>query len=144
MPTPVVTQHYPDDFQILTFTIRAFSSGDLLFYADRDMVIDSITFGLQTAGGTGATLQLAKTTTATTSNGVLTPATAAAANVTSGTALHDPVAISSGTATTVVSLTTPNLDINRVLAGNYVGVIVAGTIGTPDGIIQIRFRSRVA
>jgi hypothetical protein len=66
MPTPLVTQHYPDDFQILTFNIRAFTSGDLLFYADRDMVIDSITFGLQTAGGTGATLQLAKTTTATT------------------------------------------------------------------------------
>lgn len=144
MPTPLVVQHYPDDFQILTFPIRAFTSGDLLFYADRDIVIDSITFGLQTAGSTGATLQLAKTTTATTSNGVLTPATGAAANVTSGTALHDAVAISSGTATTVVSLTTPSLDTNRVLAGNYVGVIVGGTIGTPDGIIQIRYRSRVA
>lgn len=144
MPTPLVVQHYPDDFQILTFPIRAFTSGDLLFYADRDIVVDSITFGLQTAGGTGATLQLAKTTTATTSNGVLTPATGAAANVTGGTALHTAVDISSGTATTVVSLTTPSLDTNRVLAGNYVGVIVGGTIGTPDGIIQIRYRSRVA
>jgi len=68
MPIPLVAQHHPDDFQILTFNIRAFSNGDLLFYADRDIVIDSITFGLQTTGGTGATLQLAKTTTATTSN----------------------------------------------------------------------------
>jgi len=140
MPNPLVTQHYPDDFQILSFTIRAFTSGDLLFYADRDMVIDSITFGLQTAGGASSTLQLAKTTTGT----ATTPATGAAANVTGGTALHDAVAISSGTATTVVSLTTPASDTNRVLAGNYVGVIVAGTIGTPDGIIQIRFRSRQA
>lgn len=140
MPVPLVTQHYPDDFQILTFTIRAFTNGDLLFYADRDVVIDSITFGLQTAGGTGASLQLAKTTGGT----ATTPASGAAANVTGGTALHTAVDISTGTATTVVSLTTPSSDTNRVAAGNYVGVIVAGTIGTPDGIIQIRLRSRIA
>lgn len=140
MPIPLVTQHYPDDFQILTFPIRAFSSGDLLFYADRDIVIDSITFGLQTAGSTGASLQLAKTTTGTAAS----PVSGAAANVTGGTTLHTAVDIASGTATTVVSLTTPANDTNRVAAGNYVGVIVAGTIGTPDGIIQIRFRSRVA
>jgi len=144
MPVPLVTQHYPDDFQVLTFQIRAFSSGDLLFYADRDIVIDSITFSIQTAGGAGATLQLAKSTVGT----VATPSTGAAAHITGGTALHATAfAMGSGAtvpATEVVSLATPSSDTNLVKAGNFVGVIVAGTIGTPEGIIQVRFRSRVA
>jgi hypothetical protein len=140
MPRPLVTQHYPDDFQVLSVPFRSFASGNLLFYFDRDTVIDSIVFSVQTAGGAGSSLQLAKTTGGT----ATTPASGAAANVTGGTALHTAVDISSGTATTVVSLTTPSSDTNLVKAGNFIGVIVAGTIGTPSGLISIRFRSRVA
>jgi hypothetical protein len=140
MPVPLVTQHYPDDFQIYTTVLQAApTNGMVLFYADRDLVIDSITLGVNVAGAASSTIQVAKTTTGTAAS----PITAAPASITGGTALHTAFD-TSATGTLSATLTTPSSDTNRVLAGNWVGLIVSGTVTNLRGMVQIRFRSRLA
>ena len=56
MPTPLVTQHYPHDFQIITLGLNTTGDGadQAMFYADRNIVIDSVIVGTSVAD-TGAT-----------------------------------------------------------------------------------------
>jgi hypothetical protein len=141
MPNPLVTQHYPDDFQIHSILIQsALVTGKVVFYADRDIVVDSITFGVNVAGAASSTVQVVKTTTGTASS----PISAAAASITSGaTALHTAFD-TSATGTLSATLATPSSDTNLVKAGNWLGLIVTGTVTNLRGVIQIRFRSRIA
>ena len=140
MPNVLVTQHYPDDFQVCCFSLQAAPvTGMVLFYADRDIVIDSITLGVNVVGAASSTIQLAKSTTGT----VTSPITAAPASITGGTALHTAFD-TSATGTLTATLTTPGSDTNLVKAGNWVGLIVSGTVTNLRGVVQIRFRSRVA
>lgn len=141
MPTPVVTKYYPDDFQVYCVSLQATPvTGMVLLYADRDIVVDSITFGVNVAGAASTTVQVVKTTTGTESS----PISAVATSITSGaTALHTAFD-TSATGTLSATLTTPSSDTNLVKAGNWLGLIVVGTVTNLRGVIQIRFRSRVA
>ena len=59
MPNVLQTPYYHDDFQIFgEAVIGAITSGTAFFYADRDIVIDSVTYGVSVAGASGSTLQL--------------------------------------------------------------------------------------
>jgi hypothetical protein len=139
MPNVLLTQYYHDDFQIFGETfVGAITSGTAFFYADRDIVIDSITFGVSVVGGASATLQVVKTTTGT----LASPASALAATIAAGTGLHTAQSITTG-GTYVQTLTTPSSDTNLIKAGNWIGLAVGGTIGTPAVNVQIRFRSRL-
>ena len=139
MPNVLQTQYYHDDFQVLNeVVVGAITSGQALFYAERDTVIDQIIFGVSVAGGSGATLQVVKTTSGT----LASPVSALAATVAAGTALHTAQAITTG-GTYTATLTTPSSDTNLVKAGNWIGLVTGGTYGTPAVALQLRFRSRL-
>jgi len=139
MPNPLAVQNYHDDFQVITELLVTPANGIAVFYAERDTVIDAVYYGVSVVGGALSTLQLAKTTTGT----LTTPASASAAVIQLGTALHTAQAVSS-LGTFNPALTTPGNDTNLVKAGNWLGIIVGGTIGTPTILLQLRIRSRVA
>jgi hypothetical protein len=138
MPNVLLTQYYHDDFQIVNELLVSPVTGTALLYADRDLVIDSVVFGVSVVGGTSATLQIVKTTSGT----LTTPASAVAATVAAGTALHTAQSITTG-GTYTQTLTTPASDTNLIKAGNWVGVVVGGTIGSAAVAIQLRVRSRL-
>jgi hypothetical protein len=139
MPNPLQIQSYVDDFQIIAETLLAPVTGTALIYAERDIVIDAIYMGVSVVGTSSATLQVVKTTTGT----LTTPASASAAVIAAGTALHTAQAITA-LGTFVPTLTTPSLDTNLVKAGNWVGVVVTGTVSSAAVAVQLRVRSRVA
>jgi len=139
MATVLLASSYKDDFEVQTFLITAAPvTGMLLFYADRTMIIDSITFGVNVVGSGTSTLQVTKTTAGT----AATPSVATPAVVIAGTALHTAVS-SDSTGTTNVALLTPASDTNVLKVGNWLGLVVGGTATNVRGSIQIRLRSRL-
>jgi len=140
MPVPLVTQHYPDDFQTETVQFTTPIDGQAFFYADRDIVIDSLVVGVAVAGGASALVKFTKTTSGTAAS----PAAPSVANITGGTEITGNVDIAS-LGTVSASLLSTSTDVNIVKAGNWVGIErVSGTFGTPNLIFRVRFRSRVA
>ena len=140
MATVLLASSYKDDFELHSFLITATPvTGMILLYADRTLVIDSITFGVNVVGSGTSTLQVAKTTGGT----LTTPSLATPALITGGTALHTAVSTDTTTATLTPALLTPASDTNVLKAGNWLGLIVAGTATNVRGVVQIRFRSRV-
>jgi|688.fasta_scaffold341983_1 hypothetical protein len=140
MPVPLVTQHYPDDFQTETVQFTTPIDGQAFFYADRDIVIDSLVVGVAVAGGISSAIKFTKTTSGTAAN----PADPTVANITGGTDITETVMIDA-VATASAPLLSTSTDVNIVKAGNWVGVErVSGTFGTPNLIFRVRFRSRVA
>ncbi len=159
MPTPLVTQYYPDDFQTFTFQTmdranNGTTDGSLasvpLIYADRDLAIDSITIGVSVGSGTsgtpatGSSMTFGKTTTGTlsspaTPNGFCTTAT-----------VNNPLTAAASVAAagvTTPALLTPSNDTNIVRAGNWLGIIYTaggGTLSSIRATVQIRFRSAIA
>ena len=138
MPRPLVTQQYPDDFQVFSFSVSPPIGGTPLLYADRDIVIDSIVIG-NTAASAGDTVQLTKTTTGTST----TPVSLSGSSFSTGTALHAAQSVTAA-GTFVQTLTNTNTDNNIVKAGNWVGLDLVGTTGAAVVCIQIRYRSRIA
>ena len=139
MATVLLASSYKDDFEVQSFLITATPvTGMLLLYADRTMIIDSITFGVNVVGSSSSTLQVMKTTAGT----AATPSVATPAVVTGGTALHTAVS-SDATGTTNVALLTPASDTNVLKVGNWLGLVVGGTATNVRGAVQIRYRSRL-
>jgi hypothetical protein len=142
--TSLPTQYYTDDQTIAIEGLSATpAAGVPILYADRDLIIDSVIVGTLTVstGGTTATIQ--KTTSATRSNGVITPASPAATL----TSIMGAGTIAIGTAGTVVVATdtaTTYLDktLNKLDAGNWLLFVPASVATAFAGTIQIRFRSR--
>lgn len=132
MPTPLVTQHYPDDFQILNFTIihsgvPAALDTLPLFYADRRLVVDSITYGVAVAEtGSSDTVELVHAT---------TPQATTGTSIQSATSSINTV----GTVTPTVSSTN-----NEVPSGSWVIAKFSDSLGQVHLNIQVRFRSRIA
>jgi hypothetical protein len=147
MPTPLVTQHYPDQFQTIHFNaLDRYGAGATdgsngsyaIFYADRDMAVDSIVIGIAQAGAASSTLRIFKTTAGTAAS----PATPL---FNSTTALTTAAQAADATAGVYPqTLVTPAQDTNIVRAGNWIGVVLSGTLTTFRGAIQIRLRSRIA
>lgn len=153
MPTPLVTQNYPNDFQVVTFPLNATTSGFTsedsgnlascpILYADRDLAIDSITCTISVAGSSSAAINVRKTSagTATTPTTPLFHIGVASTPV----KLHATDIVGTATGNTFVSLATPSNDTNIVRTGNWVGLTFAGTTSAMRGLVQIRFRSAIA
>ena len=169
MPSPLVVQHYPSDYQILTYNFASTSPSDptVLLYADRPLVIDSIhvtVLTATTASGAGAlSFEVSQDPTSVASTTIIAVASTDDDNVDAGDVIIlDGVNNSpnggvrkvskTGTAgnatgsTQLKFLGGSNTTIDNVLpAGYYLLVDVTGTVTTTfKGLIQIRFRSRLA
>lgn len=146
MPTPLVTQHYPHDFQVVTFNPldRAGAGATdgngsyAIFYADRDVAVDSIVIAIAQAGALSSTIRIFKTTSGT--------ATSPAVPLFNGTTALTTAAQAADAAagTYVQTLVTPANDTNIVRAGNWIGVVLSGTLTAFRGLVQIRLRSAIA
>lgn len=147
MPNFLTTQYYPDDFQVMSAVISPAVTAQTVatyafFYADRDLVIDSIIVG---AGGNPATatnirMLFRKTTTGT----LASPASAG--DISSGTTISPNQNLpTSGGGTFNYPIATPASDLNLVKAGNWVGFTYStnDANGFPTYAIQVRVRSRL-
>ena len=153
--TVLPAQHYPDDFQIVTelFSAPASGAGTPLLYADRSLIIDSITIGILTGTSTN-TLDIVKTSTAVPADGVITPSVLNTASATILTGTSGTVPAGTANANSVVVLTTESgvgalgvttkLDNtkNTLDAGNWLFLSPSGTMTSAAIVVQIRFRSR--
>ena len=156
MPVPLVTQHYPDDFQVLTYHFTAVPADPTpLLYADRALVIDSIVVGIRTAStaaGSGA-LSFEKSAAPNGASGtVLAVASTDDDNVDAG----DYVIFGDGVdsvrrynssgalQTTATGTTKLSWTENSLNAGQWLVIDVTGTITSFTGMVQVRYRSRVA
>lgn len=150
MPNPLVIQHYPDDFQLLTYYVQsALTDPSTILYADRTMVIDSITVTTKTAHGSAATASFEVSSDPTSAGG--TTMGTVDLNLTAGvTVFLDGVTPDSvrtvaadGTAGTSANSVQLSRSTNVIPAGSFLQVDL--TSGTSwRGLIQIRFRSRQA
>ena len=124
-------EQYPDDFRVINYFVHDASAADeLLFYCDRNMVVDAITVSVATAGAAGSTVTLK----------AVAPSTApTAANIAAGTAITNAVALS---ATGAVSGTIVNTE-NALPAGTHLGLDYSGTVSAFRGLFTIRIRSRM-
>ena len=140
MPTPLVPQHYPDDFYVFDYHMHsAIGTENILFYADRDVAIDSITMGIYVVGSSTSLITIKKTTGGT----LASPKSAVAATLnTNGVALITAQSADTG-GTFLPDLLTPSSDTNIIKAGNFVYYTASGTTSTIRGLIQIRYRSRI-
>ena len=140
MATPLVTQHYPDDFQVVTYSLHnyatlAASTGWL--YADRDLIVDAVYVGISTVAGQAGTVKVTKSTTGSASSPVA-PLNGTQVDITTTVALN-------ATGTTVLTPISTS-GANEVKAGNWISLTVGGTTLTSGlvGSIVLRFRSRYA
>ena len=160
MPNPLVVQHYPDDFQTVSyvFTGALINDPSAILYADRALVIDQIVVGVHAVGGSGGALsfEISNSCIGTSGNsiGVVTVDTA---NVTAGDHI-----ILDGVGTTVYKYTAgvaaactgctqlkwlnaTNTTIDNVIpAGSWLVVDSTGTTTPCRVTIQVRYRSRQA
>lgn len=157
MPTSLVTQHYPDDFQILTYQFAGAAVTDPtpLLYADRALVIDSIIVSVNavaTAAGAGA-LSFEKGSAPNGTGGtVLAVASVDDDNVDAGDYLIFGDGVdsvrrynSSGTLqTTATGSTKLSVAENQLAAGQWLVIDLTGTASAYRGLIQIRYRSRMS
>ena len=144
---PLVPTHYPDDFEIQTYSLHNFATlgaNTAWIYADRNMVIDAFYVGVSVvAGNAGAVVKLVKTNggvTGTSDNP--TPFVLTAASLASGTAVDitNSIALDSTGTKIGTIVNTANL----VDAGNWIGLCcttapTSGLVGT----ITVRIRSRL-
>lgn len=155
MPVPLVTQHYPDDFQVLTyaFTGAAVNDPTAILYADRTLVIDSITVGIHAIAGSGGSLTFRYGLTTLqdgtgTAIAVLLPTSANGTYAAGETAVMDGVGyvkhystagvVSNDTGSTQLSTT-----LNVIPQGYWLAIDPASASAF-RGTIQIRYRSRQA
>lgn len=129
MPNALVTQHYPDDFQIHTTFLR---HGDVptddcvpIFYADRTVVIDSIVYGVSEIDAT-EDVELVHATTP---------------QATTGTSLQTAVSSLATLGQVTPTINTAN---NEVPSGSWIIAKFSDGTDTAHVTIQIRFRSRLA
>lgn len=162
MPIPLVTQHHPDDFKLLNYNQHSnpvAGTNAVLLYADRTMVIDSITVMVQVAAGATATASFEVT-----SNPIVTTGTVIAvanlvetagdtifldgANNSSGNVRKISATGTAGSSTSSTQLkflSVANTSIDNVVpAGSWLVIDWTGTPTTFRGLVQIRFRSRQA
>lgn len=136
-------QYYKDDQQICCEVLTAPAAATPILYADRNLIIDSVTVGTYTAstGGTTATIQ--KTTAGTNDGITITPAapnatpTSIMATGTIPINAAGTIVVNTESATRSFSNTQNTLD-----AGNWLLFVPASGATNFVGSVQIRFRSR--
>lgn len=155
MPNSLVTQHYPDDFQIVCVSIPGSASDPTaLMYADRDLVIDSVVFGIRAVGTSSTSNNEVKIEVATGLNLATgselctfstdgTTPTAASGDTIVSTTDGVVRVNSTGVSQAVGSSTKLDSNVNLVKAGQWVVADLVGTDSSLRAMVQIRFRSRV-
>lgn len=129
--TPLPVEHYPDDFRVINYFIHDGSAADeLIYYCDRNMVVDSISYSIAAAGAASSTAVL---------KAVAPGTTPTAGNIAAGTAVSSAIALD---ATGFVSGTIVTTE-NQLPAGTHLGIDYTGTVSALRGIITIRIRSRL-
>jgi hypothetical protein len=141
----LVPQHYPDDFETITYSVHNYntlSANTAWFYADRDIIVDAFYVGVSVAAGNAALVKLVKTAGGRTgTSGSPTPFALTAASLASGTAVD--ITSSVALDSTGTKLGTVNTSNNFVDAGNWIGLCCT-TAPTSNlvGSITVRLRSR--
>lgn len=136
---PLVTQHYPDDFQVMLFEVDVgkASSGTSWFFADRDFVVDSIWVGVHEAGQAGSIVKFQKLV-----GTLAVPAVPTDANFASSGIYICTNSAPLGAAGTFQLNMCPFENI--VPAGSWLGFEYTGNVTNFKGTIQARIRSRIA
>ena len=135
MPNVLVTQHYPDDFQVITSVFNHNLDAPTLLtipvmYVDSrgngtGIVIDSIAIGINVVEGSAGTVEVVHATTVQASTGFNSVQTATVSTNALGT--------------TVPTINTSN---NFVPAGSWVMLKFSVAQTAVHGAVTIRFRSR--
>jgi hypothetical protein len=150
----LVTQHYPNDFQIVTvpFVAAASTSDPVVFmYADRDLVIDSVVVGIIVPGGGNGRLNIEEATAPNSSAGTII----CSFNIDGGnnaaagdTIISDTDSVvridAAGDSQNVGASTKINNANNLIQKGRWVMIDFENTFAAFRGTVQIRFRSMVA
>lgn len=153
----LMTQHYPDDFQVVTLSYPGAVVHDptALLYADRDLVVDQIVVGVHAAGGGSYALNFrvspdCRNTSATS----MCTINLDTANVADGDTIiantdsvlrynSSGVLQSTTTGSVAINAVTANVQSNTIDRGSWLVIDPSGTAGSGRAIIQVRFRSRV-
>lgn len=136
-------QYYHDDQQVMCEVLIAPAAATPILYADRNLIIDSVTVGTYTAstGGTTATIQ--KTTAGTNDGITITPA---APNATPTSIMATGTIPINAAGTIVVNTESATRSLsnaqNTLDAGNWLLFVPASGATSFVGSVQIRFRSR--
>lgn len=136
-------QYYHDDQQVICEVLIAPAAATPILYADRNLIIDSVTVGTYTAstGGTTATIQ--KTTAGTNDGITITPAfpnASLTSIMATGTIPID--VIRTIVVTTESATRSLSTDQNTLDAGNWLMFVPVSGATNFVGSVQIRFRSR--
>lgn len=148
-------QYYHDDQQIVAevFVAPAGTTNIPLLYADRTLIIDSITVGILTGTSTN-TLDFHKTSTAIPADSVIVPTAldATAATILTGSSGTVPAGTANANAVYFITTesgvgalgATTKLDNtkNTLDAGNWLFLRASGTMSSATVSVQVRFRSR--
>jgi hypothetical protein len=139
-------QHYPDDFSVAEITLPAAiaTTGFPLIYADRDLVIDSVTIGFLIPSSTASQTGTIQKTTGGSRNGITVTAASPAGTKTTvmGAGTFDISTAGTVVLTTETSTTYLGSTLNKLDAGNWLLFIPSGTTAAIVGTVQIRYRSR--
>jgi hypothetical protein len=124
-------QYYPDDFRVINYFVHDGSAADEpIFYCDRNMVVDSISYSIAAAGASLSTAVLK----------AVAPGTApTAANIAAGTSVSSSIALDAPGVVSGTIVTTAN----QLPTGTHLGIDYTGTVSALRGMITIRIRSRI-
>lgn len=147
----LVTQHYPDDFQVVVFNNATAAPHDptVLLYADRDLYVDEIVVGIHAVGGTSAALSFEVTRDLAGGTGdVVAVANIDTANVVASDTmvLTTEGVVRTSSSGSVYASSTGSTAIsnseNKIPQGYWLIIDITGTIGSGRAAVQVRFRSR--
>jgi hypothetical protein len=124
-------QYYPDDFRVINYFIHDASAADeLLFYCDRNMVLDSATVSVAVVGAASSTVTI---------KAVAAGTAPSPANIAAGTAVTSAIALD---ATGAIEGTVVNTA-NSLPIGTHLGLDYTGTVSALRGMVTLRIRSRL-
>ena len=148
----LLTQYYPDDFDIVSFQFNTSSGGSLndptpLLYADRNLIIDTIIVGVVNTGGTSAAASFEQASNPNATNGTVVAVAAidgtnAAAGDTIVLTTDGVTRSNGGTATTTTGNSAIDRTTNFIPKGNWLIIDVTGNLSSANITVQIRYRSR--
>jgi hypothetical protein len=155
---PLSTKYYPSDFQTIQLTLGGFTSADpaiaMIFYADRDVVIDSVTVMIGDGPNSDTNIRVAYVTGLAQAVYTANASSGTTFNITTVLTLTSNVPISGGPSVRYVTGDGSGFDFvktagaptnNIVPAGSTIWLVAnAGTLtGIERGMIQIRYRSQL-
>ena len=124
-------EHYPDDFRVINYFIHDASAADeLLFYCDRNIVVDSATVSVAVVGAASSTVTI---------KAVAAGTAPSPGNIAAGTAVTNAIALD---ATGAIAGTIVNTE-NFLPAGTHLGLDYTGTVTNLRGMVTLRIRSRL-